>query len=117
MSVTDRQVERYGADAPRADLQPCFNDATHGITAGDCIQHLCSDHVAPALYGTSGNVFVYPLQAQRRCEYGSALPAACSQTHWEPAENMQLTRYLSVRYSNEMIVSCRVSERMGRMET
>ena len=29
-----------------------------------------------ALYGTSGNVFVYPLQAQRRCEYGSALPAA-----------------------------------------
>ena len=56
MSVTDRQVERYGADAPQADLQPCFNDATHGITAGDCTQHLCSDHVAPTLYGASGNV-------------------------------------------------------------
>jgi hypothetical protein len=78
MRVTDRQVERYGAGAPRAGLQPCFSDATHGITAGDCTQHLCLDHVAPTLYGTSGNVFVYPLRARRRCEYGSALPAACS---------------------------------------
>ena len=78
MSVTDRQVERYGADASQADMQPCVNDATHGITAGDCTQHLCLDHVAPTLYGTSGNV-LYPLQAQRRCEYGSALPAA-----WRP---------------------------------
>ena len=117
MSVTDRQVERYGADAPRADLQPCLHDATHGITAGDCTRHLCSDHVAPALYGTSGNVFVYPLRAQRRCEYGSALPAAYSLTYWDPAENIQLTRYLSVRCSSEMIVSCRGSERMGRVET
>ena len=81
MSVTDRQVERYGADAPRADLQPCLHDATHGITAGDCTQHLCSDHVAPTLYGTSGNVFVHPLQAQRRCEHGSApLPPAPRRT-------------------------------------
>ena len=86
MSVTDRQVERYGADASQAGLQPCFNDATHGITVGDCTQHLCSDHVAPTLYGTSGNVFVYPLQAQRRCEYGSALTAAYSLTYWKPAE-------------------------------
>jgi hypothetical protein len=76
MSVTDRQVERYGADAPQADLQRCFNDATHGITAGDCTRHLCLDHVASTLYGTSGNVFVYPLQAQPRCEYGSAVRAA-----------------------------------------
>jgi hypothetical protein len=79
MGVTDRQVERYGAGVPRADLQRCFSDATHGISAGDCTQHLCLDHVERTLYGTSGNVFVYPLQAQRRCEYGSALSAACSQ--------------------------------------
>ena len=52
MSVTDRQVERYGANAPRTDLQPCLHDATHGITACDCTQHLCKDHVAPTLYGT-----------------------------------------------------------------
>jgi hypothetical protein len=76
MSVTDSQAERYGADAPQSDLRSCCNDATYSIIAGDCAQHLCSDHVAPTLYGASGNVFVYPLQAQRRCDYGSALPAA-----------------------------------------
>ncbi len=76
MSVTDRQIERYGAGTPQADLQPCFNHATHGITAGDCTQHLCSDHVAPTLYGAGGSVSVFPLQALRRCEYGSALAAA-----------------------------------------
>jgi hypothetical protein len=76
MIVTDRQVEQYGADVPLAEPQACFNDATHGITVGDCIQHLCSDHVAPMLYVTSGNVFVYPLQAKRRCEYGRPALAA-----------------------------------------
>ena len=68
MIVTNRQVEQYGANAPLADPQRCFNDATHGITTGEFTQHLCSDHVAPTLYVTSGNVFAYPLQAQRRCQ-------------------------------------------------
>ena len=76
MIVTNRQVEQYGANAPLADPQRCFNDATHHITTGEFTQHLCSDHVAPTLYVTSGNVFAYPLQAQRRCEYRSALVAA-----------------------------------------
>jgi hypothetical protein len=88
MSVTDRQAEWYGADAPRADLQPCFNDATHGITAGDCTQHLCLDHVPPTLYGTSGNVFVYPLQARRRCEYVSALRSPSAKTCWKHAKEL-----------------------------
>jgi hypothetical protein len=77
MIVTDTRVERYGAGALLlTDPQRCLNDATHGITAGDCTQHLCPDHVAPMLYVLSGNVFVYPLPAQRRCEYRSALAAA-----------------------------------------
>jgi hypothetical protein len=77
MIVTDTHVERYGAGASLlTDPRRCLNDATHGVTAGDCTQHLCSDHVEPTLYVISGNVFVYPLQAQRRCEYRSALAAA-----------------------------------------
>jgi hypothetical protein len=76
MIATDMQVERYGADAPLTDPQRCLNDATHGITAANWTRHLCSDHVAPMLYVVSGNVFVYPLPAQRRCEYRSALAAA-----------------------------------------
>lgn len=73
MIMTDAHVERYGADALLLTDPPrCLNEATHGITAGDCTQHLCPDHVAPALYVISGNVFVYPLPGQRRCEYRSA---------------------------------------------
>jgi hypothetical protein len=76
MIVTDTRVERYGAGAPLTGLQRCLNDATHGITAGDCTQHLCPDHVGLTLHVISGNVFVHPLPAQRRCEYRSALAAA-----------------------------------------
>jgi hypothetical protein len=77
MIVTDTHVERYGADAPLlTDPHRCLSDATHGITVGGCTQHLCSDHVEPTLYVLSGNVFVYPLQAQGRCEYRSALAGA-----------------------------------------
>lgn len=76
MIMTKTRVERYGAVTPLADPQRCLNDATHRITAGDCTRHLCSDHVEPTLYDMSGNVFVHPLQAQRRCEYRSALAAA-----------------------------------------
>jgi hypothetical protein len=76
MIVTDRQAERHGADTPTADPQRCFNDATHGVTISGSTRNVCSDHVAPTLYVTGGNVFVYPLQAQRRCEYRSALAAA-----------------------------------------
>jgi len=78
MIATDMQAERYGADTPLTDPQPCLNDATHRVTAGDRTRHLCSDHVAPTLYVLSGNVLVYPLQAQRRCQYRSATAA------WHP---------------------------------
>jgi hypothetical protein len=76
MIAMDMQVERYGADMPLTDPQPCLNDATHGVTAGDCTRHLCSGHVAPTLYVISGNAFVYPLQVQRRCQYRAVLAAA-----------------------------------------
>ena len=69
MIAMDRQVERYGADAPLTDPRRCSNDATHGITTGDYTRNLCSGHVASALYVTGGNVRVYPLQAKQRCEY------------------------------------------------
>jgi hypothetical protein len=92
MSVTDRQVERYGADASRADLQPCFNDATDGITAGDCTQHLCLEHVAPTL----------------RVRTGAPCRLA-SRTHRRLLKKRSVTRYLAVWRSNEMIDSCRVS--------
>ena len=76
MIVTDKHVGRYGADASLlTDPQRCPSDATHGITAGECTQRLCSDHVEPTLYVLSGNVLVYPLQAQGRCEYRSAAAA------------------------------------------
>ena len=69
MMAMDRQVERYGADAPLTDPQRCSNEATHGITTGDYTRNLCPDHVAPTLHVTGGNVRVYPLQAKQRCEY------------------------------------------------
>jgi hypothetical protein len=76
MIAMDMHVDRYGADMPLTDPQRCLNDATHSVTAGDCTRHLCSDHVAPTLSVLSGNVFVGPLQAQRRCQYRSVLAAA-----------------------------------------
>jgi hypothetical protein len=76
MIMTDTHVERYGPATQLTGPPRCLSDATHGITAGDCTQHLCSDHLAPTLYVVSGNVFVYPLQAQRRCEYRPVLAAA-----------------------------------------
>ena len=75
MDVMDRQVKRYGVGAPLIDPQRCFNDATHVITTGDYTRNVCSDHVAPTLYVWGGNVRVYPLQADRRCEHRSALSA------------------------------------------
>ena len=77
MIVTDTYGERYGAGAPPlADPWRCLNDATHGISAGECTQRLCPDHVEPALCVLSGNVLVYPLRAHGRCEYRPAFATA-----------------------------------------